>query len=224
MTQAVVHNEQPSNASLKSGSQDVFRSLWASLFLSGRLSGKIVLFCSAKRREGSSTIASALALAGAAPTGASRVALVDFNLRAPSLHKLLKLNEGPGVADILEQKIDPASVAQRVSSGLDLYPAGKVTERSLTLLSSNAASDLLKTLADGYDYVLVDAASVNQYPDSQLLAATARDVVLVSHTEKTPRQAVAQAKKRLEAGGGRLAGLVMNMRTYPIPRFLYNRV
>ena len=79
-------------------------------------------------------------------------------------------------------------------------------------------------LADGYDYIIIDAAAVNHYPDAQILTATVPDVVLVSHSEKTPREAIAQAKKRLEAAGGTIAGLVMNLRTYPIPRFLYRRV
>jgi len=38
------------------------------------------------------------------------------------------------------------------------------------------------------------------------------------------REAVAQAKKRIESGGGKVVGVVLNMRTFPIPNFLYRRV
>ena len=37
-------------------------------------------------------------------------------------------------------------------------------------------------------------------------------------------QALALAKKRLEANGAHLAGVVLNLRSYPIPKFLYRRV
>jgi len=57
-----------------------------------------------------------------------------------------------------------------------------------------------------------------------VLAGVLKEVVLVVHSDITPREAVGQAKKRIVAGGGKLVGLVMNMRTYPIPNFLYNRV
>jgi capsular exopolysaccharide synthesis family protein len=224
MTQAVVSNDQPTRATLKSKSAEIFSSLWASLFYSGRVTGKNVLFCSSDRQEGATTIAAALAVAGSTPSGAARVALVDFNLRNPMIHKLLRLKPAPGISEIITDSLDPASVAQRVSSGLDVYVAGEAAERSLELLRSPTVGDFLQALQEGYDHVLVDVAAANHFPDAQVLAGKVREVVLVLRTEQTPREAVAQAKKRLEAGGGKLVGLVMNLRTYPIPQFLYKRV
>ena len=227
MTQATaqaIPNGQPAKATLSPKAQNVFSSLWASLFYSDRVSGKTVMVCSAIRQEGTSTVACALALAGSVPSGADRVALVDFNLRTPLVHRILRLKPGPGVSEIITESRDPASVAQRVSSGLDVYVAGKESARSLNVLKSHNVSEFFKMLADGYDYIIVDTAAVNHYPDAQILAATIPDIVLVSRAENTPREAVGQAKKRLEAGGGTIAGLVMNLRTYPIPRFVYKRV
>jgi len=228
MTQSPAHqgtlNNQPALALLKAGAEETFGGLWASLFYSGRVSGKSILVCSATRREGATTVAAALALTGSAPTGSLRVALVDFNMRSPALDKLLNLKPAPGVSEIVGESMDPAIAAQRVTSGLDVYVAGRVSGHTLKILRSAAVREFFEVLQEGYDHVVVDAAAVNLFPDVQILAGTIRDVVLVSHTEQTPREAVAQAKKRLEAGGGKLAGLVMNMRAYPIPRFLYRRI
>ena len=227
MTQAIaqaIPNNHPAKATLSRKAQNVFSSLWASLFYSGRVSGNAVMLCSAVRQEGASTAACALALAGSIPAGADRVALVDFNLRTPIESRMLKLKPDPGVCEIITESRDPASVAQRVSSGLDVYVAGQGVDRSLDVLKSHNVGEFFKMLAEGYDYIIVDTAAVNHYPDAQILTTTIPDVVLVSHAEKTPREAVAQAKKRLEAGGGTIAGLVMNLRTYPIPRFVYKRV
>lgn len=215
---------QSTKATLSPKAQDIFSSLWASLFYSDKVSGKTVMVCSAIRGEGASTVACGLALAGSIPAGADRVALVDFSLRAPSVHKIFGLKPSPGVCEIIAESRDPASVAQAVSSGLDVYVAGKETGRSPSVLKSHHVREFFKALAENYDYIIVDAASVNHYPDAQILAATIPDVLLVSQADKTPREAVSQAKKRLEAGGGSIAGLVMNLRTYPIPRFVYKRV
>ncbi|MDP6634344.1 MAG: CpsD/CapB family tyrosine-protein kinase [Phycisphaerae bacterium] len=223
-TAQAIPNGQPAKATLSPKARDVFSSLWASVFYSGKVTGKAVLLCSAVRQEGASTTACALALAGSLPAGADRVALVDFNLRDPMLHRILKLKPGPGVSEIITESLDPASAAQRVSSGLDVYVAGKGAGRSLDVLKSHSVREFFKMLEEGYDYIIVDTASVNHYPDAQILAATIPDVILVARAEKTPREAVGQAKKRLEAGGGKIAGMVMNLRTYPIPRFLYKRV
>jgi len=215
---------QPAGAELSSKARDVYSSLWASLFYSGKVSGKAVLLCSAVREEGVSTTACALALAGSLPAGADRVALVDFDLRSPQVHKILKLKASPGVSEIITESRDPATAAQRVSAGLDAYVAGNGVGRSLDVLKSRNVTEFFNKLREGYDYVVVDTASVNHFPDAQILTSVIPDVLLVTRTEKTPREAVGQAKKRLEAGGGKIAGMVMNLRKYPIPRFLYKRV
>ena len=108
-TAQAIPNGQPAKASLSPRAQDTFSSLWASLFYSGKTSGNAVMVCSAVRQEGASTTACALSLAGSIPAGADRVALVDFNLRTPWIHRILKLKEGPGVSEIITESRDPAS-------------------------------------------------------------------------------------------------------------------
>jgi protein-tyrosine kinase len=49
-------------------------------------------------------------------------------------------------------------------------------------------------------------------------------VVLVVRAGRTSREAVLQAKKRLQLAGARLLGVVLNDRTYPLPEFLYRRL
>ncbi|MCK4602178.1 MAG: CpsD/CapB family tyrosine-protein kinase [Phycisphaerae bacterium] len=215
---------QPVRAGLNRKVQDIFRSLWTSIFYSGRTAGKSVLVCSADRQEGASTVAAGLALAGSEPVGVARVALVDFNLRDAALHKMLKAAQAPGVCEIVVDGAEPASVAQSIGAGLDFYAIGNADGRALNVLRSDALPGLFNTLSSSYDYVIVDVAAANHFPDAQVLAGIVKDVVMVAHTDQTPREAVAQAKKRIEAGGGRIAGLVLNLRTFPIPRFLYRRV
>lgn len=209
---------------LKPQAWEIFRELWASLFYSGRMKGKSSLICSADRREGASTIACGLALAGTVPSGEGRVALVDCNLRNPALHEMLNMQESPGVGEILLDGLAPRAAVQRVNDALDLYAIGYGRRRILDILRSGTLAGFLSALSKKYEQVLVDVAAVNHFPDAQVLAGVVENVVLVAHTEQTPREAVAQAKKRLEAGGGKVVGLVLNLRTYPIPRFLYRRV
>jgi Mrp family chromosome partitioning ATPase len=226
MPEAIATNGNGARAALARRAEDVYRGLWVSLFYSGRVSGKAVMICSSRAGEGSSTIAAGLSLAGAVPAGAARVALVEMNLRRPSLAKTLGLSAGPGISEIVLDGLAPEDAAQRVSSGLDVYTAGSdiAGNRFFEILRGERLRRLLETLSGGYDHVIVDAAPANDYPDAQMLAGIVKNVVLVARTEQTPREAVAQAKKRVEAGGGVVAGLVLNLRTYPIPKFLYNRV
>ncbi len=211
-------------AQLDGKAEEIFRGIWASLFYSGRTTGKTVLFSSAAREEGTSTVACGLALSGSGTAGGARVALVDFNLRQPALHKILGLPMGPGVAEVLVKGQSIDSVAWPISDTLDVFTIGEIEKQSLSLLRSEAVEKFFAQLAEKYDYVLVDSSATNHYPDAQVLAGVLKEAVLVVHSDLTPREAVSQAKKRILAGGGKLAGLVMNMRTYPIPNFLYRRV
>ncbi len=212
------------HAQLSKRSEELFRGMWASIFYSGRATGKTVLLSGASRREGASTIACGLSLVDSDIAGAPRVALVDFNLRFPAVHKLLGLRQEPGLAEALTQGQDLKSLAQKVNQNLDVFTVGAVTPSSLDVLHSNAIATLFQRLGESYDYILVDTAAANPYPDAQVLASVVKDVVLVVHSDQTPREAVAQAKKRIEAGGGRVVGLVLNLRTFPIPNFLYRRL
>ena len=137
---------------------------------------------------------------------------------------MLNLPAGPGIGQVIADSLALKSACRSVNASLDVYPAGQVAHRALEVLRSDALSQCFHTLEANYDYVLIDTAPVNLFPDAQVLAGVVKDVVLVAHTDQTPREAVAQAKKRLEAGGGKLAGVVLNLRTYPIPKFLYQRI
>ena len=211
-------------ARLKRRADDVLRGLWAAVFYSGRVSGKSVVLCSSDRREGASTMAAGLAVAGSTPAGVARVALVDMNLRAPAQHKLFRTDAKPGVFDAVIGGAAPESVARRISPSLDVYPAGEVSGRALDVLRNERLPAFMRELERSYDHVLVDVAPANASPDVQVLAGICPDMVLVTRTDRTPREAVAQARKRIEVAGGKVVGLVLNLRRYPIPRFLYRRV
>jgi protein-tyrosine kinase len=205
--------------------EELFRGMWASLFYSGRTGGRTIVLTGAGRREGASTIAAGLALSGSGPASAARVALVDFNLRDPAIHEIMKIPQQPGLAELLLNGVEEArEVARPVSANLDVYPVGGIAHRSLELLRSDAVHQFFDALADAYDYVLVDTAAANHFPDAQVLGGVLGDVVMVVNSDITPREAVAQAKKRIEAGGGRVVGVVLNLRTFPIPNFLYRRM
>lgn len=223
MEQAI--EERPAaKVTLRHDAEQMFRELWASVFYSGRTADKRVVVSSSVRREGASTIACGLALAGSHRAVGERVALVDFNLRAPSLHDTLGVKGQPGIAGIFSDGLDATDIAQHVNDGLDLYPAGRTNDRILPVLRSGKIGEFLDLLSENYDHVLVDVAPVCLYPDVRVLVSSLKEVLLVVKSGHTPRQAVALAKERLDTAGAKVIGLVLNQRSFSIPSFLYNRL
>ena len=228
---------KPAAAELAPQAEDIFRGLWTSLFYTSQSPPKSVLVCSSNPGEGATTIACGLALAGSNNSGrseteasdttrsAGRVVLVDFNLRSPEVSNVLNVANGLGVSNVLVGQKDLGEALQHIGPGqLDVLTAGSECGQVLEILRADRVRGVLEELQRRYDYVIVDTAPVNQYPDAQVLAEIIGSVVLVAHCRQTPREALLQAKKKLQAGGGKVAGVVLNMRTYPIPRFVYRRV
>jgi len=225
-------------AELSGAAVEHFRGLWASLFYAPA-APESVLVCSASRQEGATTVACALAVAGATgaeaappPTPAgpqagptAKVALVDLNLRDPNVRDLLKLSNGVGVSDVLVGEKTLGQALQRVGPGaLDVLTVGSQADRLLEVLRTDRLGQLLDELRRRYDRVIIDTSPVNPYPDARVLADLAGGVVLVAHCGRTSREALSQARKRLGPAAGKVLGVVLNRRTYPIPSFLYRRV
>ena len=225
--QSIQGTDRPASgpaASVNRKADEILRGLWANLFYSGRATDKVVLISSADRREGASTVAAGLAIVAAQANVSEKIALVDFNLRHPLVHSLLGLSRSPGVSEAMTGACEPADAAQPLNDAMDVYCAGQSDARVIELLRSAATGEFLRTLRDRYDRILLDVAAVNHYPDAQVLASVAPQAVLVARSDDTPREAVGQAQKHLASAGGKLLGVVLNMRSYPIPGFVYRRV
>lgn len=217
-------NEAMVSASVRPGAQGDFDQVWSAVFgdPSARLKG--VLFTAAGRREGVSTVIAGAALTGAGIDPRRRVGLIDLNLRYPQQARVLGAAPEPGLADVLAGKANLEQIAVTVGVGnLTLYPAGGRLASALPLLAGQAVRDLLTELTARHDCLLCDCAAANVYPDAQLLAPLFDGVVLIAEAGATRRESLAEAKKRIELGRGRVLGVVLNKRRYPVPRFLYRR-
>ena len=53
---------------------------------------------------------------------------------------------------------------------------------------------------------------------------TGKGVVLVACAQQTAQESLAAATRSIQSGGGDVLGVVLNKRTFPIPRFIYRRV
>lgn len=159
--------------------------------------------------EGKST--TILNLAIALSDAGSRVALVDADLRKPTIHKKLGLEGAVGLTTVL---IGRASLSDALQpwrgTKLDVLTAGQIPPNPSELLGSLAMANTLDSLAAQYDYVLVDSAPLLPVTDGAVLARQAGAVLLVVSAEKAKRLEVSQALERLENVDAAVAGIVLN--------------
>ena len=171
----------------------------------------VLVVTSALAGEGKTTTALDLArsLAG---TG-ERVLLVEADLRRPGLGAALGLEGGPGLSDVLAGQAELASALRPGGTeGLQVLPAGSVPPNPSELLGSPPMADLVATLRNGFDTVVLDAPPVLPVTDAVVTAAVADGVLLLVRWGRTRRAEVAEAAAMLERGGVTVLGGVLTRR------------
>lgn len=98
----------------------------------------------------------------------------------------------------------------------------------MTRTGSNISEARWRSFVDGvkarFPVVIVDTPSLHRSTAALLLAPLTDLSLIVIEAEETRTAVAANLIERVEAAGGAVAGVVMNMRRFHIPRFIYTRI
>jgi tyrosine-protein kinase Etk/Wzc len=144
--------------------------------------------------------------------GNSRVLLVDADMRRGALHDFFGARSTPGLAEILDGEISPASAAI-VQTGLEnlaLLPAGKPKRNPGELVLSSAWTSFLAEARQQFDYVLVDTPPVLATDDVASLAPKVDGVLFVVRGSFTSARMARGALDALRQRHVRVLGLILN--------------
>lgn len=166
-----------------------------------------IMLVSSQPAEGKST--SALALATVLNRVGKRVALIDVDLRNPSIHSYLGMDRETGVSNFLAGEQDWRSLMRSVRPGFDLMPAGPSVPSAAELLSGDRLIELVRTLEQEYDHVVVDSAPIIGLADAPLISRAVETVIFVVETGAVSVRGLRAALERLRAAGAPLIGTIM---------------
>ncbi|MDA0990742.1 MAG: polysaccharide biosynthesis tyrosine autokinase [Verrucomicrobia bacterium] len=140
-----------------------------------------------------------------------RVIIVDSDMHRPRQHKIMGVDNTPGLANLLvgEATLDDALIHTDVTN-LDFLPSGKLASGIHGLLDSNLMKELTTELSSRYDLVIFDAPPIIGVSDASLLVRETDGVLLVVQHRKYPRSVSIRAKSMVESAGGNLLGVVLN--------------
>jgi capsular exopolysaccharide synthesis family protein len=170
---------------------------------------RVIVVTSPQPGEGKTTAACNVALTLA--LGGARVVLVDGDLRKPAVGAYLGISSAAGLTSVLAGQHELRDVV--VSYGrntLAVLPSGPTPPNPSELLGSQQMADLLGTLANHYDLVVIDAPPVLPVTDAAVLAAIADGAVLVLRHARTRREEAQRAIQALTAVNAKLLGTVLN--------------
>lgn len=186
------------------------RTLRTSLLLSDMSrKRRRILVTSAVPGEGKTSVALNLAMAIGQ---VERVLLVDADLRKPTVGARLSLSaDSKGIVDLFTGTADlQACVHRHVKGNIDVLSCCKPPPNPLELIGSDRFAQLLESLGESYDRVIIDSPPCQPVSDSLLLGRCVDAVIFLVKADSTPRQQVATAVKKLRQAGAPLIGAVLN--------------
>lgn len=196
-------------ADIRSGFSEAYYSLRTALqFSTPDGAPSSLLVSSARPAEGKSTTAYAVAL-NLARVG-RRVLLVDGDLRNPSMHRVVGVENERGMSNLLSGSADLASVVQRTSlENLFFIPCGPLPPNPAELWGGDRLRQFIAEARNNFDHVVFDGPPVLGFADAPMLAAAVQGVIFVLESKGTRRGQARGALKRIQVGRAHLLGAVL---------------
>jgi capsular exopolysaccharide synthesis family protein len=169
---------------------------------------KVILVTSPGSTEGKSTVCANLGVVLA--QAGKHVLIVDCDFRRPIIHNIFGLLNTRGIVNVLAGECDPQETYQGPLPNLKVLTVGAVPPNPAELLSSQRLSELLLTLREDFDYVLLDSSPTNLVSDPAILAAQSDGVLLTFDAQKTRKGDVRRAVHSLTTVGANILGTVLN--------------
>ena len=194
----------------KSPVAEAYRSLRTNFqFATLRKASKTIMITSSLPGEGKTT--TAVNFAVSMSDLGKRVVIVDTDLRRPNVHRALRMQRGPGLADVLQEKANLADVILPTQSeNLWMISSGRVPPNPSELINSETMAQVMRELKKTFDVVVCDAPSTLVVTDPVILATHVDSIILVVSANRTRRETVLRAKKIIETANPRIAGAVLN--------------
>jgi len=192
---------------------EVYRQLRASLILSREGPDlRSLLVTSSLPGEGKTTTAINTAVS-LAESGAN-VLLIDGDLRRPSLHKVLEVNNEDGLSRALSERLDGSDLFSIIKgtevSGLSLLTSGPQLKNSPKLLDHEKLRQLFATLESKFTHIVIDSPPIVPFADSVILGAEVDGVLMVVQGGKSPQEIVLRSMKLLDDVDAVILGVVLN--------------
>lgn len=168
---------------------------------------QVIGVTSSSRSEGKSTTICNLAKLYAEK--GSKVCIVNIDIRRPSVHRLLKVENKIGIVEYVRGETDLEHIIQHVGN-LDVISSGTINPFPTKIIESTEMKRLIERLRSRYEYIFVDTPPVLTVSDT-LFAIPFTDGFLITcsqhETRKGSLKTTVETLKNMDCN---IVGIVMN--------------
>lgn len=170
---------------------------------------KVIAVTSSSPGEGKTTTSTNLAMSLAQM---GKVLLIDADLRKPSIAKRFDIPVfHPGLSNLIvgtEQLSECTHIDEQ--SGVTIMPSGQIPGNPLELVSSNRFNELLVSLKDTYDHIIIDTPPTQAVSDALVISQNTDSVIYVVKADLTRIKPIKAGIERLFESKAHIAGVVVN--------------
>lgn len=196
---------------LNFAASEAYRLLRTNLMFSlpDERSCRVIGVTSANAGEGKSTTAVNLAYMLAEAN--HHVILIEADMRLPTASRRLELRLSPGLSNLLagldsvEEVLQPSGIEDR----LTIIASGDIPPNPSELLASRHMTELLETLSERADFIILDLPPVNEVSDALVVSRIVDGIVMVVRQHYASRRTLADAMRQLTQVDAKLLGFVM---------------
>ena len=191
--------------------QEAFKMLRSNIMFSMPGSDcKIIGVTSANRSEGKSLISINLAISLAQLD--KRVMLIDCDLRIPTIASKLGVSNEVGLCNYLAgtESDNVLRVFHQKNPSFDAVMAGRIPPDPTALLSSDAMKNLLETLREDYDYIILDFPPISLVTDAVLLADSVDGYLVVVRHNSSEYSKINETITHLDFAKANIIGFIYN--------------
>lgn len=174
--------------------------------------GHVIFVTSSVKGEGKTFASVNLALTLATPR--KKVIIIGSDIRNPQLQRYNESRKG--LKGITEYMYDPEIKANEIihtstfNPHCDVIYSGAIAPNPTELLSNGRYQELVESLKDRYDYIVLDTAPMMLVTDSFLIVDVADVIVYVTRSEYTPKDLIDFANKQIHEEKIKNVGFVLN--------------
>ncbi len=199
----------------KSPISEIFRTLRTNIqFMNTNKKMQTLLITSTFPAEGKSWVTSNLAVTFA-QTG-KKVILIDADMRKGVQYKIFGVSPKPGLSNYLSDRIEKSDtnvvnyIQETKVENLHVLVAGNVPPNPSELLVSPQMIELIETLKQLCDIVIIDGTPSELVTDSVILSRIVDSTVIITAYKETKKDNLEHIIKNIQNVGGKIAGIVYN--------------
>ncbi len=194
----------------KSSFAESFRNMRIRIeYMAQKEAGIKIMVTSAEPGDGKTFIAGNIA--SVYQLTGKRVILVDFDLRRPSVSKLLNIQSKKGVSNFLIGQVSLDDIIiTHPEYEFDIITAGTLPPNPSELIKTKKTKDLLDYLHTKYDYVIVDCSPIGLVSDAYILSRYMDTTLFVVRRAKTNKAFFKSVVNQMKNDGLEHVALVFN--------------